>query len=73
MTQEQKELLKELIGFRYIAPLDQEKYEKRELNNYRTEAINSIRRYKDLKFEISERKKRQQEIKDLLKAIDEIK
>jgi len=73
MTEEQKEIIKDLVKFRTYDPFENEESEKKTLNKLRIDALHSIQEYKNFKDRIKRKEKEKQTIQDLIKAIDLIK
>jgi predicted ATP-dependent Lon-type protease len=72
MTQEQKDYLKEMVKFRNLNPFDNEDYDNRQLKELREFALEDIKRYKEFKKRIEEKKIEAKKTEELLKAIDSI-
>jgi hypothetical protein len=72
MTQEQKEYLKDIVKFKTINPFENKDYEAKRLQKLRDEALEAIGFYKQYKKDIEQRKKEDEKINDLLKAIDNL-
>ena len=72
MTEEQKELLKDLIHFRTLDPFKDEMFAKQTLEGLRKDASSSIQRYKDYKKKLQEDEIMDQKIKDIIIEINKL-
>ena len=70
MTQEQKEYLKQIVKFRSLNPFDSEEYDLKKINEIREVIYENIKRYKEIKKRVEERKLENKRIEELLNAID---